>query len=154
MGIGQGAMGNRENIGITKVQEELRGCGIGTMLALLRFIDEDITAGGGFNIQRNIMWEQNVALRTRAQDNCETILFLTNSAGAPNDPSSKVIQSKCYLSAATTAEYSTLFTFRSRGGNAYEGFEHRLCDVISHFTSDSNAKQFVEQYGAFWYFCK
>ena len=150
MGFAQGLHGE---LGITELDEDIRNCGIGTMISLLRFIDEDLTTNGGFNIQnRGPQWDSNPELKERARKNCSIIMFVNNSA-------KKQIQSKSYINAAILANYITLYSFRCPTkviffGYPRDGFETDLRVAKSQFTSEETARQFINEKGAFWYFCK
>ena len=121
-------------------------CGVETMLSLLRFIDEDLTNGGGYNIENSTQWKNNEVLLDKAKNYCSIIMYHYNSAWNP-------IETKSYLYAAISAGYKTLFSFKYQSWTG-DGFENELRTVIDQFTTESEADNFLNTYGRFWYFCK
>ena len=146
MGFGILIINDKAEIGLTKVEEEIQGCGIGTILTILRFIDENIQTGG-YNIDKSSQWEHNQALRQKAKDECNTIMYLQNAAKVP-------AASKSYLNAAVETGYKKLFSFKDGNGKDGDGYENDLKSALAKFTSNTQAKMFLNENGAFWYFCK
>ena len=145
MGYAELIITDKAEIGFTNVQD-LEGCGIATILTILRFKDEGIPPGG-YNIDKSIQWERNKPLREKAKTECTTIMYLTNAA-------TEVVKSKCYLTAAIETGYKKLFSFKTATGRPDDGYENELKSVIAKFINERQAEKFVDNNGRFWYFCK
>ena len=135
----------------TGVQRSAGQCGLATLLAYLCMVDDDVSAGAGFDFTETEADPEFIGVKEMVpyfEEHCKTVIHFLNG------PTPK-IAGKAYLRAAMDADFHRVVTYYLPG-HPHKGRITVLStsDAVNLYTDEKSAADFSEQYGDYWYFCK